>query len=1485
MLKTFTSSSFNLVTAANNVAALVRASTDLTIQQKADCVEVVLSIADETFEPGRFTIDKSIKAVGANGYTCYVVYFASQNYDRDLLEASVTLSIDIVASSTGTVTPAVSTATVIPGTGSSWVSGAAPSLPARGDISTNFAKLAGISVILPEIIATIDTNNTQTFLNYQVLGSYAYVTSATNYVKATLVNGISSNIPDYTLATLYYNNTAVTSGYSIAGGLVSNIDLYYNLPGSGTLSLVVQTSGNQPWIPTTTFDAFGGVRFTNGSLRGLIIGVSAVSAYPTAYDMTFQASGCTPGTYISEANLVNSLNVSQYLNSGQYFHYNFNGNTANNPVYGYAVPSDVFNATGGAYKDAVYDALLQVNITPALTSQTIPFKIYTPYSFAITGVPIWLQTVLPDSNNYNSIIINWGDGISDSYTVSLSTELYAVHTYDNAGVYTVLVSGVSSTYVQVASAAFTIIDDYTTLNIEDYAETLGLYLKLPYNKSELNIGSNEWAVADNINAAFIKLKANFDYLNKITDSIRKTPDFNLVEWLRDLASYSTWNTRLSGSNTYFNLSGSYAGVIPAASIIDFKSYKNTFSAPDYYNYIAYNNGLLQIRKNNYNNTIVNQLTAVTTNSETLFVYGVDANEQDVYVLASINQGGGKSPVSIYRYSLNNSTVAPVNQIGGNAGTRTDGNNFSITQPPSGIKFYNNNVYVADVGNKCVKVYNSALTHINTIYSSELSAYNILQFDVNTTNSQVYMLGRIIAPNAPVITSVINIPDNDKTIYKVTFNHDGERLNQTQGASANFNIYGVIKNNEGNTTYTYIESIYSNVASAINPKLTTYIKRTDVDYTSFKVKAIGYDGITLSEYSPNQVIPNYVQFPSPYKIFVYNTESDLISTLSIPEVPSTDTIKKILIDPAGIFIYILTSSYIYKYTVNGLFVNKISSPSTTTESIGTFEDIVTGFIDENYYFYVVTDKRVFKFTDIPFTQEIVDRNLVENFYTEASAITINSSEYITDWIYNKALKPLLYNHEVLAKSINEKYVVTLDSNKDLVDFSVRPLTASELINSLSATTSNYVYSNEIVSSAVINRTLDKIYDVQEAILEVLTPEVVNLVPSYTSNVLGRITAASSIEVSGYEPPVPTPEPEPVPEPLPVLFSFASADYVGNLYSNLYNGTSRYGNDYTINFNLINALSTTNLIVTVYEVYAGSANLPDPITIIVKANDVIFFAYTLNYNATQMTIPLSAVLTADSSTLAADGSASTFGAAFEITLSVGAVTTNNIIRPRVKLRTTDGHFYNTTFKNSLMGVTDLSASYITVYNLSGANIPYAGIANNTLGGYLYSNPYAVHNWSINNVVSATNPGINVVPASTDSFTVSAIRVTDGESELVLGLNRTPIDPLTTPSYLLSLVSTSTGAGSKPVGGYVNGTGYYPAGSVIPVFAVATYGTFGRFSQNVTTPPYGILLSGPGTTSSWISGPTFVGSTSPDAGGRIDGEIFVDGNRTVDVAFYHS
>ncbi len=1068
----FETVAFSLPAAKGNISALINNSTNLTYVQKQDCIEVLGGVADD-FEPGLYSISKSYTDLGTNGFRVYVEYYANNDIVYDTINAGIKLEIDIDTPGTTTslITPTSSIAVPEVTAAAGWTP-TVPTLPARGALSGNFTTVNGQSVILSNIVADISLDQTSqgVYLDTHTIGGVAYVTNATtNYIRGSVTNALLAAIPGYTTANLYVNGTLAASGYSVTSYLVSSIDLFatINTTGYVPVTLVITTQGSGVWVPTTTLDCSGGVRFINGSCRGFVLGPSAVYIEDTsaAYgpnDIALTVSGSTSGTYLERARFINAfLSGGQYeiLNSGNNFYYNFNSILSTNPLYGYVVPGSSFTGSAGVNGSNIYDAIIELTITPALTTAKIPFKIYTPYTYALTGSPVWIQTVVPDSNSITTVYVNWGDGIISTYAVAASTELYFAHTYASVSgsPYTISVTGSDGTNSYVLTARrFTIDDTYPVLNLADYAKTLGIYLTLPYTRDQVQVGSNEWVVADNINSALEKLKDNYNYLYTVTDAIKKSPNMSLVEWLRDLVTYTTWNNGLSGSSDYYTLSGSYNGIIPAESIKDFRAYKNGFAAPDYYNYIAYDNGLIQIRKNNYNNTLVNQLTALTNNADKLNIYSIDTNGTDLYVLASLNLGGGTSPASVYRYFINNTgnLIIPTNQIGGAAGNLTDSGNFSVQPLPNSIKVYNGSVYVGDVGNRCIKTFNSALTPVSTIYSNELSAYDVLNFDINPDNDNVYILGKIYAPNLPVITSVATSAVSAKTEYRVTWNHDGERLNQAAGATDNFNVWGLIANSG---SYSLVDSVSSNIASIPDPKLTTYVFSSSSNYVSFKVEAIGINGIVTSGKSSEKVIPNDVKFPSPYKVFVYSTVSKLLSSFSIPQVPSTANIKKVLIDPVGTFFYVITEEFIYKYTTTGVYVNRITSPSKTSTSLGVNEDIVTGFIDANYYFYVVTNKRVYKLTDIPDTEGIINTAAVDTYTKPFSAITINPDEYLTDWVYNKALKPLMYNHEILAKSINRKYILTLDGNSNLVSFTTRALSSTEYLNSLSATTSNYIYS--------------------------------------------------------------------------------------------------------------------------------------------------------------------------------------------------------------------------------------------------------------------------------------------------------------------------------------------------------------------------------------------------------------------------------------------
>jgi hypothetical protein len=290
---------------------------------------------------------------------------------------------------------------------------------------------------------------------------------------------------------------------------------------------------------------------------------------------------------------------------------------------------------------------------------------------------------------------------------------------------------------------------------------------------------------------------------------------------------------------------------------------------------------------------------------------------------------------------------------------------------------------------------------------------------------------------------------------------------------------------------------------------TYLAASGAKYTDFKVQALGNNNFN-SELSNNLPTPTNYYFKSPYKVFEINPNSELVNSFEIPNnlehvdasqnIKSTTIIKKMVIDPTGAFLYFLTSNNIYKYLTNGTALNRLTNPSKSSTSLGTAEDITTGFIDDRLNFYVVTNKRIFKYVDIPATLDLFNAVTVNSLVLPLSSVGINREEFVQDWVYNKSFTRLLQNHEVLYKSIKYKYKINLDRYGNLINtdggassFTVTGLSGTDLANSFSVSQDNYIHSNELVTSSVINRALTKLYDLQLEILQLASPRINRTLP--------------------------------------------------------------------------------------------------------------------------------------------------------------------------------------------------------------------------------------------------------------------------------------------------------------------------------------------------------------------------------------------------------
>lgn len=784
-------------------------------------------------------------------------------------------------------------------------------------------------------------------------------------------------------------------------------------------------------------------------------------------------------------------------------------------------------------------------VTPTPTPTPVPgqLSVYTPWTFALTGSPIWVQTIYPISSGMQRCSVNWGDGTTPiAPFTNTSSDNYFLYSYLSAApgetYYSLTATSLQGilTTPRILTNRFYIKNTVPSYNIEDYYDPATQTATLPYNLNQVLVGSNEWAVSDVINASFTKINDNFNYLLNIAQALKLNNDLNLIEWCARFCgdSYSTnltygnsafaWKTNIDGLNweNSFNDYATLSAVgITDGIIKDLKSYRFTStSAPDYYNYIIFSAegsipDHIQIRTNDWRNTIVLSATSLGDNFPSFAsLSSVEVLNNQVYLL---------DEQTVYRANvalsgtLAQSKLVSLSQVGGVSGTRSSIYGFNV---PTEINAFNDKIYVCDSDNSCIKVYNTALSWLKTYFVSDLSPYSIRRLAVDRSTENVFALGLSFAPVPPILTNSTMVSagsgiGGDQTMYRVSWIHDGLRLqNNTTNKLSAFSLYGQLSGSDNYIPLTSAVTLSTNAVIPYTSSQTiTYMAASGFKYSSFKVQALGdeFD----SELSNSVPTPNVFNFASPYKVFEIDSNNNLVKSFTIPSnsayvslsgnITSTTVINKMVIDPTGTFMYFITDDYIYKYLTDGTALNRLNLPSKS--SLGGVEKLKTGFIDDRLNFFVSTNRRVFKFVDIPDTINLYDVETVDSLFTALSSVTINKDEFIQDWVYNKSLLPLLQNHEILYKALKYKYKIELDSNGNYIvnptsntSFTTTPLSSTDIVNTYNVTQDNFVHSNEFVTSSVVNRALTKIYSLQQDILKLMAPRITQQLPNYTQNTL-------------------------------------------------------------------------------------------------------------------------------------------------------------------------------------------------------------------------------------------------------------------------------------------------------------------------------------------------------------------------------------------------
>ena len=98
------------------------------------------------------------------------------------------------------------------------------------------------------------------------------------------------------------------------------------------------------------------------------------------------------------------------------------------------------------------------------------------------------------------------------------------------------------------------------------------------------------------------------------------------------------------------------------------------------------------------------------------------------------------------------------------------------------------------------------------------------------------------------------------------------------------------------------------------------------------------------------------------------------------------------------------------------------------------------------------------------------------------ILINQHEYVQTWVLNKSIVKLLLNHLRLKDKIKGRFVGVYDSNNNpLLDGTLYFLLKDLDLTAYQITLDHFAGNNEVFATAVANRGLRKIYDLQQSII--------------------------------------------------------------------------------------------------------------------------------------------------------------------------------------------------------------------------------------------------------------------------------------------------------------------------------------------------------------------------------------------------------------------
>jgi len=231
-------------------------------------------------------------------------------------------------------------------------------------------------------------------------------------------------------------------------------------------------------------------------------------------------------------------------------------------------------------------------------------------------------------------------------------------------------------------------------------------------------------------------------------------------------------------------------------------------------------------------------------------------------------------------------------------------------------------------------------------------------------------------------------------------------------------------------------------------------------------------------------------------FIEKTGDYDISSLIAPG----ESFKKIMISQSDTnILYLVTDKNIFKKFVNKpydtigkylLYLHKYNIADEQIRAFATAPADSEG-TDRNIIFSVSGNNGPGKFGNFVDSANLFDILAVRDFdIYNLEEMSFSPNEYIQSWVLNKNITKQIINHMRLRDEIIGKYIATVDYYGNIAFKGTRYLRPEELEQIyFDQNITMLIGGNELITNTILNRPLEKIYNIQVAILEILAAEII------------------------------------------------------------------------------------------------------------------------------------------------------------------------------------------------------------------------------------------------------------------------------------------------------------------------------------------------------------------------------------------------------------